>query len=279
MDASAFGRLPHVEAPLSYIVPMSGKPRSLEYEPPPGVAHTTAVHRDYTVTIRDVRPAASALSLEREGFQLVSAATGVSDLYDQEAVRTRYYAETISLLEELTGASRVVVFDHTIRRRVPGAADRSTWSPRQPVLRVHNDYTVKSGPQRVRDLLGDQAIDLLRRRFSVVNVWRPIRGPIQDAPLAIADAESVDAEDLVATDLLYPDRTGEIYYVKFNASHRWLYASAMREHEVMLIKCFDSAVDGRARFVPHTAFVDPTTPADALPRQSIELRTLLFYDE
>jgi len=248
MDASAFGRLPHVEAPLSYIVPMSGKPRSLEYEPPPGVAHTTAVHRDYTVTIRDVRPAASALSLEREGFQLVSAATGVSDLYDQEAVRTRYYAETISLLEELTGASRVVVFDHTIRRRVPGAADRSTWSPRQPVLRVHN-------------------------------VWRPIRGPIQDAPLAIADAESVDAEDLVATDLLYPDRTGEIYYVKFNASHRWLYASAMREHEVMLIKCFDSAVDGRARFVPHTAFVDPTTPADALPRQSIELRTLLFYDE
>jgi hypothetical protein len=279
VNTSALGQLPHVDAALSYIVPMSGKPRSLEYEPPPGAPRTTAVHRDHTVRIRDVRPVASALSLEREGFQLVSAASSVGDFRDQEAIRTRYYAESVSLLEELTGASRLVVFDHTIRRRIPGAADRTTGIPRQPVARVHNDYTVKSGPQRVRDLLGEEASDLLRKRFCVINVWRPIRGPVQDAPLALADAESVDALDLVATDLVYPDRTGEIYYVKFNSSHRWFYASAMREDEVMLIKCFDSADDGRARFVPHAAFVDPTTPAGALPRESIELRTLVFYAE
>lgn len=272
-------RLPSIEAALSYIEPMSDKPRSLEYEPPPGVARTTAVYRDHTVTIRDIRPVAQALSLDHEGFQLVTAASGLSDLYDQEAIRTRYYAETVSLLEDLTGASRVVVFDHTIRRRVPGAADRAAGVPRQPVPRVHNDYTVKSGPQRARDLLGEDAGGLLRRRFSVVNVWRPIRGPIQDAPLAVADAQSVDQDDLVATDLVYPDRIGEIYYVKFNPSHRWFYASAMRHDEVMLIKCFDSADDGRARFVPHAAFVDPTTPAGVLPRQSIELRTLVFYEE
>jgi len=179
----------------------------------------------------------------------------------------------------LTGASRVVVFDHTIRRRIPGAADRTTGIPRQPVPRVHNDYTVKSGPQRVRDLLGKDADDLLRRRFSVVNVWRPIREPIQDAPLAVADAQSVDNDDLVATDLVYPNRTGEIYYVKFNPSHRWFYAPSMGRHEVMLIKCFDSADDGRARFVPHAAFVDPTAPAGAPPRESIELRTLVFHGE
>jgi hypothetical protein len=172
----------------------------------------------------------------------------------------------------------VVVFDHTIRRRFPGAVEGATGIPRQPAMHVHNDYTVKSGPQRVRDLLGNEAGDLLRRRFSVINVWRPIRGPVQDAPLAMADAESVDAADFVAADLLYPDRIGEIYYVKFNASHRWFYASAMREHEVMLIKCFDSADDGRARFVPHAAFTDPTTPPGAPPRESIELRTLVFYD-
>jgi hypothetical protein len=272
-------RLPRIEAALSYIEPMIDKPRSLEYEPPPGVARTTAVYRDHMVTIHDLRPVAQALSLDREGFQLVTAASGVSDLYDQEAVQTRYYAETASLLEDLTGASRVVVFDHTIRRRVSGAADRAAGVPRQPVPRVHNDYTVKSGPQRVRDLLGEDADGLLRRRFSVVNVWRPICGPIQDAPLAVADARSVDHDDLVATDLVYPDRTGEIYYVKFNPSHRWFYASAMRQDEVMLIKCFDSADDGRARFVPHAAFVDPTTPAGVLPRQSIELRTLVFHQE
>jgi hypothetical protein len=279
MNTSAIGQLPHVEAALRYLEPMSGKPRSLEYEPPPGVPRTTAVHRDHTVTIRDVRPVASALSLDREGFQLVTAASEVGNFYDEETVQTRYFAETASLLEEMTGATRVVVFDHTIRRRIPGATDRTAGIPRQPVPRVHNDYTLKSGPQRVRDLLGEDASDLLRGRFSVVNVWRPIRGPIQDAPLAVADAQSVDGGDLVATDLVYPDRTGEIYYVKFNSSHRWFYASAMREDEVMLIKCFDSAEDGRARFVPHAAFEDPTTPPGALPRESIELRTLVFYPD
>jgi hypothetical protein len=172
----------------------------------------------------------------------------------------------------------VIVFDHTIRRRIPGATDRTAGIPRQPVPRVHNDYTVKSAPQRVRDLLGEEASDLLRRRFSEINVWRPIRGPIQDAPLAVADARSVDSDDLVATDLIYPDRIGEIYYVKFNPSHRWFYAPAMQRNEVMLIKCFDSVNDGRARFVPHSAFVDPTAPAGAMPRESIELRTLLFFE-
>jgi hypothetical protein len=277
MDTLATEQLPWVEAALGYLEPANEKPRSFEFEPPPGVPRTTAVYRDRRVTIRDLRPVAAAFSLDREGFELVSAASSVKDLYDEEAIRTRYYAETVSLLRDLTGASRVVVFDHTIRRRIPGASDRATGIPRQPVPRVHNDYTLKSGPQRVRELLGDEADELLRRRFSVVNVWRPIRGPIQDAPLAVADAQSVDDGDLVATDIIYPDRSGEIYYVKFNPAHRWFYASAMRQDEVMLIKCFESADDGRARFVPHSAFVDPTAPADAPPRESIELRTLLFY--
>jgi hypothetical protein len=278
MSLSALGQLPGVDAALSYLEPAAGKPYSLEYEPPPGALRTTAIHRERVVTIRDVRPVASSLSLEREGFQLVTAASSVSDFQDEEAIQTRYYAEAVSLLEKLTGATRVIVFDHTIRRRIAGATDRTQGIPRQPVPRVHNDYTVKSGPQRARDLLGEEASVLLGRRFCVVNLWRPIRGPIQDAPLAIADARSVDRDDLVATDLVYPDRTGEIYYVKFNPSHRWFYASAMGTDEVMLIKCFDSADDGRARFTPHSAFIDPTTPAAAPPRESIELRTLAFYE-
>jgi hypothetical protein len=277
MNIAAIEHLPRVAAGLRYLEPMTEKPRSLEFDPPPGVARTTAVYREHMVEIRDVRPVASTLSLEREGFQLLTAPTSVRNFDDEQAVRTRYYAETISLLEELTGASRVVVFDHTIRRRIPGATDRSTGIPRQPVPRVHNDYTVKSGPQRVHDLLGDEADGLLQTRFSVINVWRPIRGPIQDSPLAVSDARSVHDNDLVATDLIYPDRTGEIYYVKFNPEHKWFYAPAMRDDEVILIKCYDSVDDGRARFVPHSAFVDPTTPAGAPPRESIELRTLVFY--
>jgi hypothetical protein len=279
MDASDTRLLPHVEAALSYIEPTNGKPRSLEYGPAMGMPRTTATYRDHRVSIHDVRPVASALSLDREGFQLITAPTGVEDFSDDEEIRDRYYAEAISLLKGLTGASRVVVFDHTIRRRISGVEDRTDGVPRQPVPRVHNDYTAKSGPQRVRDLLADEAGDLLRRRFCVINVWRPLRGPLQDAPLAVADARSIDGEDLVATDLVYPDRTGEIYYVKFSPSHRWFYAPAMSRDEVMLIKCFDSSDDGRARFVPHAAFSDPTMPRDALPRESIELRTLVFYQE
>lgn len=278
MNSAAIEQLPHVAAPLNYLEPTSQKPRFLEFDPPPGVPRTTAVYREHTVEIRDVRPVASALSLEREGFRLLTAPTSVQDFGDEDAVRTRYYAETISLLQELTGASRVMVFDHTIRRRIPGAADRTTGIPRQPVPRVHNDYTVKSGPQRVRDLLGEEAGALLHKRFSVINVWRPIRGPIRDFPLAVSDAGSIDDGDLIATDLIYPDRIGEIYYVRFNPRHRWFYAPAMRDEEVMLIKCYDSIDDGRARFVPHSAFMDPTAPAGAPPRESIELRTLVFYD-
>jgi hypothetical protein len=278
MNAAAIEHLPRVAAGLRYLEPMVEKPRTLEFDPPPGVPKTTAVYREHTVEIRDVRPVASTLSLEHEGFQLLTAPTSVENFDDDAVIRTRYYAETISLLEELTGASRVVVFDHTIRRRVPGATDRSTGIPRQPVPRVHNDYTQKSGPQRVRDLLGDEADELLQKRFAVINVWRPIRGPVQDSPLAVSDARSVAEGDLVATDLIYPDRTGEIYYVKYNPEHKWFYAPAMRSDEVMLIKCYDSIADGRARFVPHSAFIDPTTPSGASPRESIELRTLVFFD-
>jgi len=271
--------LPWVRAPLRYLEPAAAKPYSYEYDPPAGVTRTTAVYREHIATIHDLRPLAADLSLDREGFRLVTAPTAVADLYDEEVLRNHYYPEAVDLLRNLTGAARVVVFDHTIRRRIVGAEDRTTGLPRQPVPRIHNDYTVKSGPQRVRDLLGDEADGLLRGRFAVINVWRPIRGPLQDAPLAVCDARSVERSDLVATDLIYRDRVGEIYYVKYNPAHRWLYAPDMGRDEALLIKCFDSAEDGRARFVPHSAFNDPAAPANVLPRESIELRTLVFYPD
>jgi hypothetical protein len=127
--------------------------------------------------------------------------------------------------------------------------------------------------------MGNEAEDLLTRRFAIVNVWRPIRGPLYDAPLAVCDAGSLAAGDLVPQDLIYRDRKGEIYGLTFNPAHRWYYAPAMQVDEALLLKCFDSAKDGRARFMPHTSFADPNAPANALPRESIELRTLVFFDE
>ena len=269
--------LPHVDGILNYLAPMAEKPRNYTYDPPPGVPQSNAVYEPHRLPIHDARSVAGRLSLDEEGLMLVDEPSAVTDFYDEEQLRRIYYPEAERLVAAATGASRVVVFDHTIRRRLPDTPDRTAGSPRQPVPRVHNDYTVRSGPQRVRDLLGDAADALLRGRFSVVNLWRPIRGPLRDAPLAVCDARSVAFTDFVASDLVYRDRTGETYAVRHNPAHRWFYVPEMRRDEALLLKCYDSAEDGRARFAPHSAFEDPTAPADILPRESIELRSLVFY--
>jgi hypothetical protein len=269
-------RLPHVEGVLNYLAPMADKPMNLAYDPPPGVARSTGTPEPHRMTIYDARPVAGSLSLDGEGLAIVEHRSAVKDFYDEDELRRVYYPEAERLVAEVTGAARVRVFDHTIRRRVLGGVDRSPGTPRQPVTSVHNDYTVKSGPQRVRDLMEDEADELLRHRFEIVNVWRPIRGPLRDAPLAVCDATSVAFTDFVSSDLVYRDRTGETYRVRYNPAHRWFYVPEMRVDEAILIKCYDSAQD-KARFTAHSAFEDPTAPKDVLPRESIELRTLAFH--
>jgi hypothetical protein len=125
--------------------------------------------------------------------------------------------------------------------------------------------------------MGEEADALLGQRYAFINVWRPIRGPLRDAPLAMCDARSVSAGDLIPSDLIYRDRKGEIYLMQHNPKQRWYYVPEMRADEVLLLKCYDSARDGRAVLSPHGAFEDPTAPADVLPRESIELRTIAFH--
>ncbi len=270
--------LPTVEATLNYIAPMSERPRNYTFDPQPGVPRSNVEPEAHIVPIHDVRPIASSVSLDHEGFAVLHHASAVHDFWDEDELRRTYYPEAERVIAEATGASKVFIFDHTLRRRVKGAQDWSREAPRQPATRVHVDHTAKSGPQRVRDFFGDDAERLLRGRVQVINLWRPIRGPLRDAPLAMCDVESVAPEDLVATDLVYQHRTGETYNVKYNPSHRWFYVPEMQPHEALLLKCYDSATDGRARFLPHTAFEDPTAPEDVPPRESIELRTLVFHE-
>ena len=233
-------------------------------------------YRDFKVDVHDGRPRATEFSLDRQAFKLVNHDTKVHDFYDENEVKTAYYAEVEALIKRETGASKVVVFDHTIR-----AADRGVArGHRAPVRSVHNDYTEKSGPQRVRDLLPpDEAEARLKKRFVEINVWRNIaHDPVEMAPLGFVDAESIAPRDLAVCDLIYADRTGEIYIGVYNADHRWYYFPKMRRNEAALIKCFDSLKDGRARFSLHSAFDDPTSPANPKPRQSIEVRAFAFFD-
>jgi len=167
------------------------------------------------------------------------------------------------------------VFDHTLRSG--DEAEREAKLVREPVLSAHNDYTEWSGPQRVREVMGDEAERLLRRRFAIIQVWRAIRKPIQANPLAILDSRSLVPEDLLVAERRYPHRVGQTYRLKYNPGHRWFYFPEMRRDEALVFKVFDSETDGRARFTPHTSFVDPATPPGSAPRQSIEARTLAFF--
>lgn len=268
--------LPAIEADLFYLARGIERPRSYVDEPPPGETWSTAVHEGHRTAIRDMRPIAGDVSLDREGFALIEAETQVGDFTSDKEVRTVYYPEVEAVLRARTGAGRVFIFDHTVRRRIEGAQDRREGAPRQPVPRVHVDHTARSGPQNVRDRLGEEAEALLRGRVRIVNLWRPIKGPVIDAPLAVCDAGSVAFSDLVPSDLVYRHRVGETYAVTHNPAHRWFYVPRMMPGEALLLKCFDSETDGRARFAPHTAFELPNTPAGTPPRESIEVRALLF---
>jgi len=274
---AAIATLVGVEAELNYLAPTERRPRTYTYDPPPGTPHTTVVNEPHVVHIRDFRPIVDDVSLDAQGFGLVEHRTAVRDFYNEQEVRSIYYPEAEHLLKRATGADRVLIFDHTVRRRIPGSADRRADAPRQPVPRVHVDHTARSGPQRVLDLLPNEAERLLGGRVQIINIWRPIRGPLWDTPLAVCDARSVRQEQLVASDLVYANRIGETYSVIFDPEHRWYYAPQMRADEALLLKCYDSLTDGRARFAPHSAFTDPTTPPDAPPRESIEIRALVFH--
>lgn len=263
-----------VEATLNYLASMSEKPFNYTYQPSAGTPIRNTRPDKHTVPIHDARDSEPPPSLDREGFALVRHETKVADPFDAEAVRNVYYPEMERLVQEATGAARVVAFDHNLRSSE--ITDGRENLAQNPVRFAHNDYTVDSGPQRVRDLMGTEAEALLQDRFAVINVWRPIRGPVRAMPLAFCDAQGLRPDDFVATDLRYPDRTGEVYLLKFSPAQRWFYYPGMKASEALLLKCYDSSGE-HARFTAHTAFEDPTTPRDAPPRESIEVRTLAFF--
>jgi len=264
-----------VRAELRYVVDTGEKPRT--YISPQHSGRPT--RRDDEVDIREMRihdgwPLAGDSNLDREGFEIHRQVSKVSDFYDDDEVERIHYPEIEGLIRRSTGATRVSIFDHTRR-----SAGEKRSGVRDPVRAVHNDYTPKSGPQRVRDLFPDEAAELLKRRFAVINAWHSIRERVESHPLAVCDARTIEPEDFIATDLVYEDRVGEVFNLAHNPDHRWYYFPRLEEDQTILLKCFDSAVDGRARFTAHTAFEDPESGRDAPPRESIELRALAFFDD
>jgi len=269
MSVEAITRPQNLTATLHYLHRGAERPAYYRIDPPPGVPQWNGIDDPRDVPIEDARGRESEFTLDRNGFALVKAPTAVADFYDPEEIKRVYYPEVEQLLRKTLGANRVFIFDHNVRNAgLPGLAT--------PSRQVHNDHTVNSAPRRVRDHLGAEAEELLKHRFGIVNVWRPIRGPVLDSPLALCDARTFTDEDLIASDLVYAHVRGETSRVEYKPTHRWYYFSEMRPDEALLIRIHDSTNDGRARLSFHTSFENPLAP-HAPPRESIEVRTLVFF--
>jgi hypothetical protein len=271
MNIHATELLPGVRTTLNYFA--GARETHFPYDRDPMFGGVASIP---DVLIRDARPISDQLSLDEQGFELRQHRTQVTDFYDETQIADIYRGEIERLLLQVMGAEKVMIVDRTIRS-IPKFLD-GVEGIHEPVRRVHNDYTAASGRRRVCDLLGyDEAEMRLQRRFAEVNVWRPIQGPLEDAPLAVCDARSISEEEMIASDLICADKTGETCSFRYSRNHRWFYLPKMRPDEVLLIKCHDSAEGGIARFTAHTAFDDPTTPQNALPHESIEVRALVFF--
>ncbi len=271
--------LPSVSGALSFIVPQETKPIFHSSALTGGDPKVFFEMEERVVAVADMRPIADKLSIDEQGFELLVQPTAVKDLYDVKAVEGDYYSEIKAMLRERFGASQVAIFDAT-RRSDGGSGAANPDGLRGPATRVHVDYTVKSGPQRSKEVLGDAEYDRLvaaGAHILQINVWRPINGPVKRSPLALADASSIARDELVATDQIFPDRVGEIYQLAHGTGQRWYYASEMARDEVLLIKGWDSVDDERAHFTPHGAFDLPNS-AGAPPRESIEIRTFVVIE-
>jgi hypothetical protein len=264
-----------IEADLSYIA--GGADRLVTYVAAPGGrdARQGGGGETHRVVVHNGRPLAERFAFEREGFRFVPHRTLVADFFDDDAIRRVYYPECEALIKQVSGAKRVVVFDHTLR--TASSEQREARKIRDIVSRVHNDYTEWSGPQRVRDIMGDEAETLLQGRFAIIQVWRPINHPVESHPLAICDAQSIKPETLVVNERRYQDRVGQTYGITYDPGQRWYWFPQMRPDEALVFKVYESLKDGRARWTAHTAFADPAAPPHARPRESIEIRTLAFF--
>ncbi len=267
-----------VTAPLQFTTDTGEPPVALVKVPGAGLDDRLGQFAYRDVFIEDGRPRRAQFTLDGDGFALLDDVSATKDFYDDDEVRRVYYPEMEKLIIRESGASKVVIFDHTAR--IDDRAAQDARKIRPPAVIVHNDFTEQSAEQRVRDLLPpDQAEALLQKRFGSINVWRPIRSPVETAPLAICGYNDIVYEDLILSERHYPDgRIGRIYHLAYNPAQKWIYYPHMTRDEVVLLKCYDSKTDGTARWTAHGSFQDPTSRGGAAPRESIEIRSMVFYD-
>jgi hypothetical protein len=268
-----------VRATLNYTADDGTVPEVYFYEPPLGTVVKQPGNDPREMQIADGWSSAHFFTLDREGFALKEFHNPFDRFDDDDAVRNELYEPVAEFVRTAVGARSAIVFDHTIRSKVNAQQQTSeqTTTQRAPVMVVHCDYTPTSGPLRVRQLIPNEADAVLKRRVVFYNLWKPLKRRVEEKPLAMCDVTSAAEGDMLKMLLRYRERTGEIFVMRHSSAHRWWYFPRMVPKDVLLLKTYDSETDGRARFVGHSAFEDPTTLPDAPTRESIEMRVMAFF--
>lgn len=266
-----------IRARFNYIVDTGVPP--VRYIDWPEMEHEAVPpqYRQHEMTVRNGRPLTDMFEFDAHGFVFVEHRTQVRDFTDANERACVYNPEVQALVRKYSGASEVIVFDHTIR--VSDEAGQKALGARPTVKGVHNDYTERSAPRRLRDIVGDEEAERrFGKRWAIVQVWRPIRGAVLIDPLGICDGRSIPRQGFIRVERRYKERTGEVYHIAHHPAHEWYYFPRMERHEALVFKVFDSDASKPSRFTAHSSFDDPATPADAPPRESIETRTFAFFD-
>ena len=266
-----------LRAKFNYVVDTGVPP--VRYIDWPEMAHMAVppVYQLHEMNVRNGRPLRNTFDIDTHGFVFVDHTTQVKDFTSEAERKNVYDLEVQALIKKHTGAAEVLVFDHTLR--VSDEKGQASINARPTVKGVHNDYTEASAPRRLRDILGDaEAERRFKKRWAIIQVWRPIRGKVMIDPLGICDGRSIPQKGFIRVERRYKDRTGEVYHIAHNPSHIWFHFPQMERNEALVFKVFDSDASKPSRFTAHSAFDDPTTPPGAPPRESIETRTFAFFD-
>lgn len=259
------------------------KPYLLTYEAPQGFPRTNIKLDERVVAVEDIRGHENEFTINKNGFTIMQVNTKLSyeDFNDDALVKQVYLKEVAEALKSLLGASRVQVFEHIVRKRHP-LFPISTGQPylyNQPTSIAHIDTTPEWSSTMAERLNPPHDPPIVKHRYQCLNIWKPLKGPLRDWPLAVCDISTVDINDVHRGDLVHPNFVIENCQVNFNPNQKWHYISDQLPSEAWVFLQSDSKNAWIKPGVPHSSFPHPSSQPDDLPRESIEVRCFAWYND
>jgi hypothetical protein len=237
--------------------------------------HANTSRHDVSIHNGRIRHEAGDLDLDGSGFVLVDHESAVTDFRNKEVVLQQYFPEMRELILELTGAHDAFSFPfYQVRSREPEHFF-DAYS-----LYMHCDYSPDTWSRFAQSIIRnsgrEQHYPSSEWDFAWYNLWRPVGHTVEKDPLVVMDASTVDRDDIVNYQAAKEEVKAQAALPLFNEDQRYYYIPGMRTNEVLVLKQLDSRAD-KALVCPHTSFADPTAPADAQDRESIDIRFMCVF--